>query len=126
MEESPKDVPKKNRDIVKENTSTNLAELQKKKSEVDLVNGRIKTYIRDKVYEHRKDWWRAWSEMLESPDPKEKRAALVEYNKLQSRILPTQLEGSGNSNVQVNIMNGMGIDTDPNNKDEPVEAQVIE
>lgn len=116
-----KDIPINNSKIVEEKLSKELLELQEKKIETDLVNGRTKTYIADKIYKFRKDWWETWYRMLKSEDSSEKKTAIIEYNKLQQRVLPTQLEGSGKQAIQINILSGVGVD-DPC----PVEGEIIE
>lgn len=119
-----KDLPINNCQLVKEKIAKDLAELREKKIETDLVNGRTKTYITDRIYKFRKEWWEKWYEMLNSEDSSEKKTALIEYNKLQQRVLPTQLEGGGNSTVQVNILNGVGVDN--MSDDNIIEAETVE
>jgi hypothetical protein len=92
-----------------EEISRDLVALSEKKAEVLLASGKEKTYVREKVFKHRKEWWDKWLEMLHSGEKDLEKTALVEYNKLQARILPTQLETDGNSNISINII-GMGIE----------------
>lgn len=116
-----KDLPSNDCEKVKEKISQELMELHEKKLETDLVNGRTKTYIADRIYKFRKDWWLKWYEMLNSEDASEKKTALIEYNKLQQRVLPTQLEGGGNTAFQVNIV-GMGVEQ----LQKTIEGEIIE
>jgi len=118
-----KDLPSNDCEKVKEKMTRELTKLHEKKLETDLVNGRTKTYIADRIYKFRKDWWSKWFEMLNSEDASQNKTALIEYNKLQQRVLPTQLEGSGGSTVQVNILNGIGVEDAK--EDEPMEVEVI-
>lgn len=119
-----KDLPFNNCQLVKDKVARDLAELQEKKMETALVNGRSKTYISDRIYKFRKEWWENWYAMLHSEDSSERKTALIEYNKLQQRVLPTQLEGGGSSTVQVNILNGVGVDNISD--DNTIEAEIVE
>ena len=54
----------------------------------------------------------------------EEMTALIEYNKLQGRILPTQLVGNTGQQVQINIV-GMGVDSPDVVEDETVEGEIV-
>ena len=96
-------------DEVVKTIDTELSILQEKKAEVMLANNRSASYVKDRVFKYRKVWWDKWKEMMDSTDLATQKTALIEYNKLQARVLPTQLEGTNGSNIMVNII-GMGVD----------------
>ena len=80
--------------------------------EVWLSDMKAATYIKDRVYKYRHEWWKAWIEALHSKDKDMKKVALIEFNKLQGRVLPTQLEGTAGQQIMVNVI-GMWIETPP-------------
>lgn len=92
-----------------ESLTKEIAVLQEKKALANLALGKTTTYIKDRVYKHRKLWWETWEAMLTSDDENQRKVALIEYNKLQLRVLPTQLEGTNGQSVVVNIV-GMGVE----------------
>jgi len=117
-----KDVPKNNTDLVVAKLTNELEILREQKAQALLVQGKTQTYVKDRVYKFRKEWWDKWHTMLNSEDSSERKTALIEYNKLQARILPTQLVGQGGQQVQVNII-GMGVE---NPEERPEDNSVID
>jgi len=101
-----KNIPKEDK---KKDLSKEIAELQEKKSEVLLASGKELAYVKDRVFKYRQDWWDEWYKMLKSDERDLRKTAIVEYNKLQQKVLPTQLDAGNGGSVTVNIL-GMGID----------------
>lgn len=58
--------------------------------------------IRKAIKEHTATWWTEIAAMMTSVDPGEKRFALSEFNKLQTKALPQALtdEDGGPSKIQ--------------------------
>lgn len=92
--------------------SDDIKALQEKKMEVWLSDMKAATYIKDRVYKYRKEWWDKWLEMLHAKDKDLNKVALIEFNKLQWRVLPTQLEWTAGQQIMVNVI-GMWIETPP-------------
>lgn len=113
-----KDVPVDNASIVVAKLQSEILQLQEAKAAALLAQGKNQTYIKDRVFKYRKLWWDNWVDMMESDEKDMKKTAMIEYNKLQGRILPVQLEGGGGQSVSINII-GMGVDT-------PEQPQAIE
>lgn len=115
-------------ETVVKNVSADISALQDKKAEVMLANNRTASYIKDRVFKYRKTWWNKWLEMMNADDVATQKTALIEFNKLQARILPTQLEGSNGNQIMVNII-GMGVDNPVAKKIEEsnaIEGEVVE
>lgn len=115
---------KSNSQLVKKELTEEIAALREAKSEALIASGRQTAYIKDRVYKYRKEWWDEWQKMLRSEDSAERKTALIEYNKLQGRILPTQLVGNTGQQVQINIV-GMGVDSPDVVEDETVEGEIV-
>jgi hypothetical protein len=115
-------LPQDNAIVVKEKLDKDIEVLKEKKALAALAQGKTTTYIKDRVYKHRKLWWANWEAMMNSEDVSERKLALVEYNKLQLRVLPTQLEGTNGQSVVVNIV-GMGIEQ-PTPDDDYIEGEI--
>jgi hypothetical protein len=110
LQPSPKDVPSDAIETTKDKVSNEISELKDKRDEVMLRQGAATgAYIKDRVFKYNRDWWNQYKEMRRSDDPTMRKTAFIEYNKLQARILPTQLEAGSGNNVQINIV-GMGLD----------------
>lgn len=110
LQESKKDVPVNNSELVEKKVTDDILLLREKKAEVALAQGRYATFIKDRVDKYKSEWWREWYKMLKSDEKDLKKTAIVEYNKLQGRILPTQLEGTNGQQIVVNVV-GLGIDS---------------
>lgn len=106
-----------------EKVASEIDILKEKKALAALAQGKTTTYIKDRVYKHRKLWWEAWEQMMNSDDITEKKIALIEYNKLQLRVLPTQLEGTNGQSVVVNIV-GMGVEESNSNNEDCIEGEL--
>jgi len=113
--------PLDHKELVVTKVSEEIELLQERKAAALLANGQNQAYVKDRVFKHRKIWWNKWKEMMESDDPLMVRSAMVEYNKLQTKVLPHQLEGSGGQSVTVNIL-GMGIEQ----SEEPIEGELVQ
>lgn len=72
------------------------------------------TYIREKVFKYNQEWWDTYREMKTSDDPLDRRLAFLEYNKLQQKVLPTQISSEDGKGIVVNVMK-WGDDTPPDN-----------
>lgn len=107
-----------------EKVASEIEILKERKALADLAQGKTTTYIKDRVYKHRKLWWATWEAMLTSDDENQRKVALIEYNKLQLRVLPTQLEGANGQSVVVNIV-GMGLE-ESHPQEDYIEGEVTE
>lgn len=81
-----------------------LEELKQKKEQELLMAGRKTQYIKDKVFEYSEKWWKAYEEMANSDNKDERKAALAEFNKLQCRILPTEIANADNEGLVVKVV----------------------
>lgn len=89
------------------------------------VDGKIRLYIKEKINEKYLLWWQKWEEMLNSDDRKDVSTAMIEFNKLQARILPTQITDEDGNNLSVNIVNYVSSSSLPNGKEND-EKKIIE
>ena len=55
--------------------------------------------ILENVKKHQPLWWKAWEEMMNSKE--ERRYAMSEFNKMQTKLMPTVLAGDDESPVGV-------------------------
>lgn len=81
-----------------------IASLVEKKKE-SLQHTNKSAYIKEKVFEYKQKWWEALDKMFKSEEKDERRTAIVEYNKLQCRILPTEITGPDGDQVVLNVVN---------------------
>lgn len=94
--------------LTSEQASQDIATLTENKT-VALSAEKNKTaYIKERVFKYKEDWWKKWEEMLNGDDKDERRTALMEYNKLQCRILPTEITGQDGEQLLINVI-GYGI-----------------
>lgn len=82
-----------------------MEEVDSVKDEIALADGKSSVYIKRKVREENELWWKTWREMMESEDKLDRRSAFAEYNKLQCRILPSQLDDGDGNGIVLNIVN---------------------
>jgi hypothetical protein len=68
--------------------------LNEAKTEVKAIEGSKSAYIADKIFKYNTLWWANLTDMLTSPDKVERNTAMIEFNKLQCRVLPTQITGA--------------------------------
>lgn len=67
-------------------------------------------YIKERVFKYKELWWSNFEKDLERNEdgtPKDKdlyRTAFIEYNKLQGRILPTEITGPDGDQLILNIV----------------------
>ena len=92
------------------------------KAEVANIQGRTSDFIKAKVAANRNLWWSALEQDLRDEDPKIRRAAMIEYNKLQVRILPTELSTTDTGGITVQIM-GYGANAEENTIQDAVFAE---
>jgi len=83
---------------------SSLASLKEAKISTLNATGQTSLYIKAMVDKNRKLWWDALEEDLVSTDPIVRRTALMEYNKLQCRILPTELTSPEDGGIVVKLM----------------------
>lgn len=69
-----------------------------------LASASSAAYIKALVFQHHGLWWRTIIEDLESDDPHIRRSAQIEYNKLQCRILPTELSSPEDGGIVVKVL----------------------
>lgn len=62
-------------------------------------------YIKALIHQHHGLWWRTIVEDMESDDPKIRRSAQIEFNKLQCRVLPTELTSPEDGGITVKVLN---------------------
>ena len=108
-------VQKENKDEILKDDLTKLNEAK----ELALSYEKNKnTYIREKVFKHSEEWWKDYIRMKTSDDPIDQRIAFVEYNKLQQRLLPTQLSTEDGQGLTVQVMRWADVKTDTNTLEE--------
>lgn len=98
-------------------TNEEIKTLQNNKLGALSLEKNKKTYIREMVHKLGPLWWEKLEQSLKSDDINERRMALIEYNKLQTKMLPTQLEDSDGNNIMVNII-GTNINNHINKENE--------
>jgi hypothetical protein len=100
----PKEVSPQNEVSVVEQ---DIAALQERKTQaLEFTNPN--TYVRARVFQYRDKWWEDLDRMRTSEDKDERKCAMIEFNKLQCRVLPTQLENGDSSALTVQVMNYSG------------------
>lgn len=88
----------------KKTLDKSIAQLEANKLEAQAINN-PKAFVRTMVTNNGPLWWTHWREDMESEDPSIRRNAMIEYNKLQARMLPTELTGADGATAIINIMN---------------------
>ena len=74
-------------------------------------------YIKSKVFQFGTTWWDKWEAMMNSGDKDLEKTAMMEYNKLQSKILPTEISGADGKDLPTSIiitLNKNAADTNTN------------
>jgi len=85
-----------------------MISLRDAKTEAKALEGSKSKYISDKVFQFNKMWWDNIQMMMLSDDKTERNTAMVEFNKLQCRILPTQITGAdGKDLLPIPIMSNV-------------------
>lgn len=79
--------------------------IQDKKVEMMQYDKNKSSYIKEKVFKYNEDWWKQYLELKASDDANDRRLAFVEYNKLQNRVLPTQITGEDGKGIVMNVIN---------------------
>lgn len=81
-------------------------ELIKSSNENLAISGKKNTFIKAKVMENHKMWWNTIEQgMMQDEDRELKRLCIIEYNKLQCRLLPTEITGDDGENLTVKVIN---------------------
>lgn len=83
-----------------------LEAFKEKKNQELLLNGQKTKYIRNKVFQFGPLFWENLERDMQSDDPKVKQFAMSEYNKLQARVLPVELE-TQNEGITVRMMSSL-------------------
>lgn len=78
-------------------------EVLEKKMALMEVDGRKNCWVKNNVMRYQRLWWAKWYEMVTGKDEADIRTAMIEYNKLQARILPAQVEDGDLGNIVVKI-----------------------
>lgn len=84
--------------------SKDLTTLNENKQVAKLASGQKTAYIRDKVFEFGPLFWDKLREAMTSDDKDERRMAMIEYNKLQARVLPTEISGADGEQLVLNVV----------------------
>ena len=107
-------------DIIKtvEKDIENLVET--KKENLQFTNK--SAYIKEKVFQYKKDWWDRFEAMLNSDDKDERKTAFAEYNKLQSKILPTEITGADGATLPTALVINLNKDVPNANNQSTSEA----
>lgn len=80
-----------------------ITTLEDAKIEVLKATGQDSKYIKAKLFKNRDLWWDSIELDLISDDFKVRRSAQIEYNKLQARVLPTELTSPEDGGIIVKI-----------------------
>jgi hypothetical protein len=94
IEQEVQEMVQEKRQEITENNLRNVA-----------VDGSKSQFIKMMVEENRGLFWSVWKEMMSSSDKNERRAAMIEYNKLQARMLPTEITSPDGEGLIVKIVN---------------------
>lgn len=92
--------------ITEKQAMESIEELTEKKLQADDKFRSI--WLKELVYENRLTWWEEYHKLRQSKNPEDRRLAFIEFNKLNCRILPTQLEAADGGGVSVNLINWNG------------------
>jgi len=75
--------------------------------------------VREKVKHYMPQWWTNWELMMNEGAKEDKRWAMTEFNKLQTKMMPTTFEddeGNAVSPVLVTFLNDKSTNNDTNTK----------
>jgi hypothetical protein len=86
----------------KQELDASIALLEKNKQEALAIND-PKAFIKNQVRKNAALWWRTWEEDMNHEDFAVRRNAQIEYNKLQCRVLPTELTSPEDGGVIVKL-----------------------
>ena len=56
--------------------------------------------VLERVKKHLPDWWNNWEELMNSEDKGDKKYAMTEFNKLQAKMMPQNMEDDEGNKVQ--------------------------
>ena len=62
--------------------------------------GKLK-FLKDKVEQFTPKWWTMWELMIEMGAPEDKRFAMSEFNKLQMKMIPQDIDVAGEVIIQI-------------------------
>jgi hypothetical protein len=92
-----------------ESVQKDIDDLTQKKVE-NLQYTNRSSYIREKVFEYKTLWWDRIAEMMGSDDNDLVKFALSEVNKLQSKILPTEITGADGKDLPTALVINLNKD----------------
>ena len=81
-------------------------ELLKSSNDNLAITGKKNTFIKAKIMENHRLWWdNIIDGMTQTEDRELRRLCLIEYNKLQCRLLPTEITGEDGENLTIQVIN---------------------
>jgi len=57
--------------------------------------------LREKVEQHTEKWWATWESMMDGGLPEDKRFAMGEFNKLQCKMIPQDVDVAGELLIKI-------------------------
>lgn len=86
-------------------TSEDIKTLQENKLGALSLEKNKKMFTKEMVFKYGPLWWEEFEMAIRSEDKDMKRMAMVEYNKLQCRVLPTEITGADGEQMVLNVIN---------------------
>jgi hypothetical protein len=80
------------------------AEMERKRLEVQVACGRKGQYIKSKVLEQAPLWWDIMYQLGTSGDTDSMKLYIQEYNKIQGKIIPTEITGKDGDALTIEII----------------------
>lgn len=91
--------------ITPQEATESLQKLQEEKAITQAINGPKSAYLKALVYKHHEIWWNAIKNDMQSDDPDIRAKAMVEFNKLQCRVLPTEFSSPEGEGIVIKVQN---------------------
>ncbi|MEY2595069.1 MAG: hypothetical protein RI965_341 [Bacteroidota bacterium] len=88
----------------KEIASDIAATVAESRAANQIASGKTQQYIRDNVLKHNQLWWKNLEADLMDPDPSVRRMAMIEYNKLQCKVLPNEFASGDESGIVFKVV----------------------
>lgn len=104
---------------------SDIKDLMERKEEALAIEGKRSTYIKEKVFKYSGMFWDKWLELIISGDKDDLKFAMSEYNKLQQKVLPTQIEDGDGNRLFPQIINYINPVIEKS-KEEKKEEEVVE
>lgn len=86
-------------------TSADIQTLQDNKLGALSLEKSKKMFTKEMVFKYGPLWWDEFANAMVSDDKDMKRMAMVEFNKLQCRVLPTEITGADGEQMVLNVIN---------------------